>query len=280
MSWKLSIIISLIIIILCPIFSVLVGLWYNKKKLNKTICKSIMPVKYSFFKRVFFDFPFTYISDMFNRDDFEFTENGFHLIVGEQGSGKTITCVYLLKKYAHDFPFVRIRTNMSYKDEFSPIKSWRDLVFSNNGVYGEIDVLDEVQNWFNSLQSKDFPPEMLQEISQQRKQRKMIIGTSQVWNRVAKPIREQVKLVYKPFTLGGCLTICPVFKPVINDDGQADKMLFRKCFFFVHTKEIRNSYDTYHKIEMMSLKGFKDESLQFKNLHTTTNANLVSSVKI
>lgn len=280
MTWKLAFIISGIIIILCPVFSVLVGLWYNKKKLNKSICKAVMPIKESAFKRICFDFPFCYVTDLFNRSDFEFTQNGFHLIVGEQGSGKTITCCYLLKKYKHDFPYLRIRTNMNYIAEDLPIKSWRDLVFSNNGVYGEIDVLDEVQNWFNSLQSKDFPPEMLQEISQQRKQRKMIIGTSQVWNRVAKPIREQVKLVYKPFTIGGCLTICPIFKPVINDDGQADKMLFRKCFFFVHTKDIRNSYDTYKKIEMMSLKGFKSEELQYNNLHTTTNANCVPCAKM
>ena len=77
-----------------------------------------------------------------------------------------------------------------------------------NGIYGEIDVLDEIQNWFNSLQSKDFPPEMLTEITQQRKQTKMILGTSQVFSRLAKPIREQTYMLYEPTTLFWLFNIC------------------------------------------------------------------------
>lgn len=125
--------------------------------------------------------PFQIVEDMYNRQDYEFTENGLHLIVGEQGSGKTITLVYLLMKYKKQFPNMKIRTNMNYLYEDGHIESWRDLVFINNGIYGQIDVLDEIQNWFNSLESKDFPVEMFSEISQQRKQRKAIFGTSQVW---------------------------------------------------------------------------------------------------
>lgn len=264
---KICLIISIIIIFLCPIFSIILCIILNKK-LNKNIAKKGKFEKQSFFQRVFFEFPFRYVDDLFNCQDYEFNENGFHLIVGEQGSGKTISLVYLLLKYKQLYPKLKIRTNMGFKLEDGVINSWRDLVFSNNGIYGQIDVLDEVQNWFNSLQSKDFPVEMLQEITQQRKQRKMIIGTSQVWNRVAKPIREQVKLVYKPTTILGCLTICPYFKPVINDDGQADKMLYRGCFFFVHNDLIRNSFDTYKKIEYMSLNGFKSEDLQIRKTQT------------
>lgn len=51
---------------------------------------------------------------------------------------------------------------------------------------GEIDVLDEIQNWFNSLQSKDFPPEMLTEITQQRKQTKMILRNKSSIYKISK----------------------------------------------------------------------------------------------
>jgi len=229
------------------------------KKQGKKIGKRKKENKESHVVRLLFKLPYQYVTDMFNRGDYEFTDNGFHLITGEQGCGKTITLVYLLRKYQKQFPDLKVRTNMCYKYEDGPIDSWKDLVFKNNGIHGQIDCLDEVQNWFNSLQSKNFPVEMMAEISQQRKQRKMIFGTSQVWQRVAKPIREQVKLVYKPMTLFGCLTIVIVCKPVVNSDGECETLKFRKAFYFVHDEKLRDSFDTFLKIKNMSLAGFKDQ---------------------
>lgn len=210
-----------------------------------------------FLKRLYIDFPKRFIFDMLSKDRAEFNDTGFRLVVGEQGSGKTITVVYLLLMYKKIYEKLKIKTNMCYKFEDDVLHDWTDLVYSNNGIYGEIDVLDEVQNWFNSLESKDFPVEMMQEITQQRKQKKMILGTSQVWQRVAKPIREQVSLLYKPLTIFGCLTFVRIYKPYADDQGSIESMKFRGCFFFVHSEEIRNAFDTYKKIETMSLKGFK-----------------------
>lgn len=232
---------------------------YHAKKQGKKIGKKKAEKKESHIKRLFWEFPYRFVTDLYNRKDYEFRDNGFHLIAGEQGCGKTITLVYLLLKYKEKYPELKIRTNMNYVYEDGAIKNWRGLIFNNNGELGQIDVLDEIQNWFNSLQSKDFPVEMLQEITQQRKQRKIIFGTAQVWQRVAKPLREQVKYVYKPVTLFGCLTFCFVYKPVLNEDGQADSMKFRKLFYFVHNDKIRNAFDTYKKIEYMSNKGFKEQ---------------------
>lgn len=252
------ILLSIFITCLLCVFSSVGLAVYQSKKEHKKIGKSVKTEKQSHIRRLLFELPYQFTTDLYNRGDFEFLDNGFHLIVGEQGCGKTITLVYLLLKYQRLYPELKVRTNMYYKYENGAIKSWKDLVFQNNGTNGQIDVLDEVQNWFNSLQSKDFPVEMLGEISQQRKQHKMIIGTSQVWQRVAKPIREQVKLVYKPFTLFGCLTICLVYKPIVDSDGQTEVMKFRKIFYFVHNSDIRNAFDTYKKIQFMSLKGFKE----------------------
>lgn len=257
--YKLAFWLSLSVLLLCIVISVIIAVIENKKSGKKTGLSIRLPRK-SFIERLLWELPYQLVCDMYNTQDYEFKENGFHLIVGEQGTGKTITVVYLLEQYRKQYPKIKIRTNMKYQHEDGEIKSWRDLVFKNNGIYGQIDVLDEVQNWFNSLQSKDFPVEMFQEITQQRKQRKMIIGTSQVWQRVAKPIREQVKLVYKPVTLFGCLTIVRVFKPLVNSEGGIDEMKYRGCFFFVHNKELRDAFDTYHKIQVMSLKGFKAQT--------------------
>jgi len=235
------------------------------RKQGKVLNPVVKLPKPSHMQRLLFEFPYQLVTDMYNRQADEFQDCGFHLIVGEQGSGKTITLVYMLMQYQRRYNRLKVRTNMSYVYENGAINSWRDLVFRNNGVFGEIDVLDEVQNWFNSMQSRSFPPEMLAEISQQRKQRKMIFGTSQVWARVAKPIREQVQLVYKPMTLFGCLTVVFKYKPIVNSEGQADELKYRGAFYFVHNEQIRNAYDTYKKIAYMSADGFKDEKNQIRN---------------
>lgn len=222
---------------------------------------SVKPKRENIFIRLYYRFPKQFFSDLRQRDPNEFREYGFHLICGEQGSGKTVALTELLLCYKKQYPLCKIATNYGYKHQDAEIQHWRDLVFRNNGIYGQIDVIDEIQNWFSSMQSKDFPPEMLQEITQQRKQRKIIFGTAQVFTRVAKPLREQVTFLYKPMTILGCLTIVHVVKPVMDDDGTLKKERHVKFYFFVHSKEIRDSFDTYQKIRTLSEQGFSPRDL-------------------
>lgn len=62
----------------------------------------------------------------------------------------------------------------------------------NNREYGVIFLIDEIHLELNSLESKNVDIEIMVEISQQRKQRKHIVGTSQIFMRMAKPLREQI----------------------------------------------------------------------------------------
>ncbi|MCL2018318.1 MAG: hypothetical protein FWG70_01045 [Oscillospiraceae bacterium] len=211
----------------------------------------------NFIFRLFILLPKQFVYDRLTMNPDMFKESGLHIFAGEQGSGKTITVAYMLMRLKKMYPKLKIKTNFSYKNEDGTIKHWKDVIASENGIYGEVDVIDEIQNWFNSLQSKDFPIEMITEITQQRKQKKCIFGTSQVFSRVAKPIREQTMMLYEPLTLFGCLTIVRVYKPYVKaDSGQTDKKKLRKVFFFVHNEELRESYDTYKKIEQMAIEGF------------------------
>lgn len=220
----------------------------------------------SILKRIVIDFPRQFVLDAFNRDPDNFREYGVHIIAGKQGSGKSITLTYMLLRYQQMYPKLKIKTNYYYEFENAHIGHWKDVVNGTNGIYGEIDVLDEIQNWFNSLQSKDFPVEMLTEITQQRKQTKMIIGTSQVFSRIAKPIREQTYMLYEPSTLFGCITFVRKYDITTDTSGQTDTKKLRGCFFFVHNEKLRNSYDTYRKIIDLSNEGFKSENEQIRNL--------------
>lgn len=231
------------------------------KKMKLPKCELNRVKERNFFVRLFYDFPQRFILDKFTLNPNVFREKGVHVICGEQGSGKSIALTYMLLRFMKQYPNLCIKTNYGFLCENAPIRHWKDIVDSNNGEDGEIDVLDEIQNWFNSLQSKDFPPEMMTEITQQRKQRKCILGTAQVFGRISKPIREQITYLYEPITLFGCLTIVRKYKPVVSSqDGVVDSKKFKGMFFFVHNDEVRGLFDTYRKIQMMSEDGFKADS--------------------
>ena len=211
-------------------------------------------------KRLWIQFPNRLAKDIYNRDPLEFNEYGLHLFCGEQGSGKTTAVVELVQRWRQRYPKMRVITNMGMLGEDKELTHWKDILDYNNDIYGTVVVLDEIQSWFSSNESKNFPPEMLTEISQQRKQRKAIVGTAQVFSRVAKPIREQTAYIYLPMTIFGCLTIIrKTRKEFWNDEKQKFE---RYCgmYFFVHTDQIRNAFDTYKKIERYSRTGFERPS--------------------
>lgn len=229
---------------------------YKKKKLPK---KGIYKEN-NIFKKLFIEFPKQFIQDIFNKKDYEFNEYGIHMICGEQGSGKTITLIYILNKWRKKYPKCKIATNLNYKYENDVLENYKNVINRSNGFYGQIEVIDEIQTWFNSNHSKNFPVEMLGEISQQRKQRKCIIGTSQIFSRIAKPIREQTHYIYLPFTIFGCITIVRKSHIKYWDNENQKFKRYLGFFFFVHNSELRNSYDTYKRISSYQKNGFKNES--------------------
>lgn len=97
---------------------------------------------------------------------------------------------------------------------------------------------------------------MLTEITQQRKQKKCIVGTSQVFTRLSKPIREQITLLYKPTTIAGALTIVRVYRCHVDQEGNLENQKMLRFYAFVHDDELRNAYDTYSKVERLVNKGF------------------------
>ena len=215
--------------------------------------------------RLFVKLPQRMALDRLTLDPNIFKPFGLWLICGKQGCGKTMLLTYMLRKYQHIYPRLKVKTNYNYTFEDGQIDHWRDLIDSNNGIYGEIDVIDEIHSWFSSLQSKDFPPEMLSDVSQQRKQRKLIIGTAQVFTRCAKPIREQTYRVFEPHTLFGCLTVVRELIPQLDDAGNVIKYHLVRFFCFVHDEELRNSYDTFKRIQNLAASGFKPQSEQLSN---------------
>lgn len=216
--------------------------------------------KEGFIYRLYFKFPRQLIEDLINRDPHDFNEYGLRMICGEQGSGKSITVAYLLGVWKQRYPSMKIVTNMGYQNEDGQITHWKDIIENKNDSYGVAVVLDEIQTWFSSLQSKDFPVEMLTEVSQQRKQRKCILGTAQVFSRISKPIREQTTKVYMPMTLFGCLTIVRETHAKYWDNENQVFKRYTGLFFYVHDKALRDTFDTFARIEKYKDEGFKSDN--------------------
>lgn len=221
--------------------------------------------KRSALKRLYIDFPNRIILDKLHANPDSYDSFGVHVFAGEQGSGKTVAAMHFAKMLKERNPASKIASNIDLNFQDSRIHDWEDILQNNNGEYGQAIIIDEIQNWFNSMESRNFPPEMLTEITQQRKQRKCVIGTSQVFTRIAKPIREQITFLYRPLTIMHCLTIVRVYKVDLKDDGTVNKMHMRRCYFFVHDDELRTCYDTYEKVQRLSSKGFVPRSEQYSN---------------
>lgn len=120
----------------------------------------------------------------------------------------------------------------------------------NNGNLGVVYFIDEIHLELNSLESKNIDISIMVEISQQRKQRKKIIGTSQVFMRMAKPIREQVFDIIICTNYFGCLQ----FNKSIDgfqsyeENGKLHACVKSRSIWF-HTYEMYGRYDTYAKMK-------------------------------
>lgn len=120
----------------------------------------------------------------------------------------------------------------------------------NNGFHGVIYLIDEIHAYFNSVESKDTPLHIFAEISQQRKQRKLIIGTSQLFMRVSKALREQCDNIIICNTIAGCITTLRAYDGMEIEQARDGSLIGRvkKTGIFWHTKEDREAYDTFQKV--------------------------------
>lgn len=130
--------------------------------------------------------------------DDTFPYAGLWIFSGQQGSGKTLLLMHLVKQMAADYPNAIILSNISiYGLPCIPYTGIDDIEKYSNGTDGLIVIIDEIHTLFNALESQGMPLSTMQVWCQNRKNRRVILGTSQRFNRVAKGIREQTTWNYE-----------------------------------------------------------------------------------
>lgn len=194
---------------------------------------------------------------------------GCKFYCGKQGSGKTMSMVNELNYIKKKYPECKIYTNFGYILQDKPLTELSDLTDKNlyNGEKGVVFALDEIQNEFSSIGSKTMPPDILSVVTQQRKQKIYIICTSQVFTRIAKPLREQAFYVADCFTIKGRLTGSIVYDGYeyaetvdISSDNKRKKRYIMGTNVFIQTDKKRNLYDSYAVVEKLK-RGTNDEKV-------------------
>ena len=189
-----------------------------------------------------------------NKNPQELDVTGINIFTGSQGCGKSLSMIHVFKKLIYDFPKAIVVTNLEFNFEIpNKIKKYEGFqdFQIENGIYGVIYLLDEIHLILSSLESKGVPLSIIVELSQQRKQRKLILGTSQVYSRMAKPLREQIRNIIickNYFSLFQINYLVDAFESQEDNNGKL-KFKKMKVSFFFHRKEDYLAYDTYKKMD-------------------------------
>lgn len=183
-----------------------------------------------------------------------FSPDGIWVFCGPQGSGKTLSAVSCAQKMAREFPYAKVISNMKFEigDGALPyeFEDYAQLSEEDNGIEGLIFVLDEIHVLWNSLESRNIPISDMAALCQMRKSRRVIIGTSQVYGRIAKPIREQLKYLILCENYLRFLQHNKVCDPTrtVEINGQIHPDVICERWWF-HTPELYQSYETLEKIQ-------------------------------
>lgn len=149
------------------------------------------------------------------------------------------------------------------------------LKYVSNQEYGVIFLIDEIHLELNSLESKNVDIEVMVEISQQRKQRKHIVGTSQVFMRMAKPLREQIHDI----VICKCFFNLLQFNKWIKGETATEKngkleAEVKGRFLWWHHPDYYGQYDTYVK-----MKRYNKEWNGRKRIENIYNSEVIKDVE-
>lgn len=179
---------------------------------------------------------------------------GTRVYKGFQGSGKTLSMV----KYAFDvqknYPDCIVVSNIKIKglNNFIYIendKILQDALAFSSGERGMLILLDEAHLYFNKKTGISL--DVLTAISQQRKDRKRLVFSSQIWEELDISLRKQVKEIVNCRCFAG--------KIQINSISDGETLTYNKLEgeyqakhitteVFKHYQSLYNCYDTRQKI--------------------------------
>lgn len=201
------------------------------------------------------------------KSDKSFDEFGLILYCGPQGQGKTYSMVHEVTKIYATYPDCKIYGNLWTMLNDKTIDTWHELVFAENGNNGLVFMFDEISLWWNS-RFRDLNPLVLQELVQNRKNKRVIFGTCQNISMCDRQIRLQSTEYRNCHCLLGAFIFCTCWQPVFDmSTGELIDKHFLGFKFYAQDDCIRYSYDTYQTIKRLAESGFNyDIATDAKNI--------------
>lgn len=209
---------------------------------------------------------------LFNRDFKRknpgyFVPDGTIVFCGPQGSGKTLSAVKYVRKLKSYYPDALVISNIDLAGiDVIPFQGLDDMsVYPDNGIYGTIFLIDEIQIEFNSLDSLNVSPSEMAVICQQRKRRVHIVGTSQLFTRISKVYREQISAAIDCTCLFKCIqrnSIIDFDACAYDINGNLTKTAYTRHIYWSRSPSDFAAYDT---SAIISRKGGKSR-VQRRNM--------------
>lgn len=215
--------------------------------------------KDSFLTNIFYNLPVQLGKDLARYDKDSFNASGMIIFTGKQGFGKTISMVEYASTLKAMYPECKVISNFDLLFADKYFDGWHDLVTYKNGKYGVIAMLDEISLQFHARNYKNFSPDLIQTITQNRKNRRVILGSAQNLSMCDKQIRLQVTEQRKCFCLFGVLNFVICSIPQFDAEGNLQSSRFKRIYYFVQNDFLREMYDTYSAVEKMSEYGFLND---------------------
>lgn len=187
---------------------------------------------------------------------------GFINFSGGQGDGKTSTAVMYIHNLVLQYPKVIIVSNCGihfpdWDGVILPYQGFEQIQNLDNGYMGIILFLDEIQAEFCSLESSKIDPCWFQIISQQRKRRLHVVGTSQLFDRIAKCWREQFTACIACSEILNLIQICSIVcqdDVVENEKGEVISYQTRDRRFWFRDIRVYDWYDTWERVKKVETR--------------------------
>lgn len=235
----------------------------NKLRKNHVYLKSALPLIFDLIKWIVID-----IYRFFKDKDRKVHIYGIYGYFGLPGKGKTVALAELGLRYRQKYGdkiYIVDNFGYEYSDWHFDSANWKELLIEQDKP--TLYLFDEVQNIFNSRDFKNFPTELLVQLTQNRKGNgKMICYSAQRWGRVDKVFRELSHKCYECKTLFKRLTITKAFdwedyEMYVNSTDVRTRMkIHSRRYSFIQTDQIRNSYNSFKMLKSARDKMYMDRT--------------------
>ena len=189
---------------------------------------------------------FAFLIYSFDPDSFPLS--GIVVFTGHQGSGKTLSLTEYALRIIDKYPKVNVYSNYHLNNvHYSTLTSFDALLSDTSGKFGVLALTDELQNLYNNKTSKEADYGLMECICQNRKSHRLILTTTQQFYFLDKAIRSQVVEVRRCISFK-ILNVVIRSTPVLDKDMNIDKVKFKGLYFYVPSRCLYESYDTYQLI--------------------------------